>query len=206
MTEVFSPAQRRVWEEFSASPACTAWYLAGGTALALRHAHRDSEDFDFFRSEPFDPMRLAAQLASYLSGFSVTSASEGTLHARTGGVRVSFLHFAPPLLEAPEERDGVRIARDLDVGAMKLSAIAGRGMRKDFVDLYLLAKEGPGLAALFDAFDRRFADLKVDRAHLLRSLVYFEDAEREPMPRLRRPWRWEEIRSELEAQVRGLLG
>ena len=34
------------------------FYLAGGTALALRHGHRRSVDFDFFRQDSVDTEAL----------------------------------------------------------------------------------------------------------------------------------------------------
>lgn len=53
--DVFLPAlqippaeQRRLWDELGAIPE--DFVLYGGTALALRLAHRQSVDFDFFGS------------------------------------------------------------------------------------------------------------------------------------------------------------
>ena len=39
-----------------------SFYLAGGTALALRLGHRLSRDFDFFNSQPFDEEILLNEL------------------------------------------------------------------------------------------------------------------------------------------------
>jgi hypothetical protein len=43
--------QRRLWGELRDTPQ--AFVLYGGTALALRLGHRQSEDFDFFSNQPF---------------------------------------------------------------------------------------------------------------------------------------------------------
>lgn len=40
------------------------WILAGGTGLALHFGHRYSEALDLFRSESFDPDRLAVSMSS----------------------------------------------------------------------------------------------------------------------------------------------
>ncbi|GIV01064.1 MAG: hypothetical protein KatS3mg014_2679 [Actinomycetota bacterium] len=61
------------------------------------------------------------------------------------------------------------------------------------------------MADLLAAHDARFRGLRIERAHLCRSLAYFEDAEAEPMPRLPRPWRREEIRAFFERFVREAL-
>lgn len=46
---------------------------------------------------------------------------------------------------------------------------------------------------------------QLNRAHLLRRLVYFDDAEQEPEPLLLRPWSWPEIRQAIERQVYAYL-
>jgi len=51
--EILPPAQRRLWDELSHTPK--HFVLYGGTALALRLAHRSSEDFDFFSNYSFAP-------------------------------------------------------------------------------------------------------------------------------------------------------
>ncbi len=51
--EILRPAQRRLWDELKHTPK--HFVLYGGTALALRLAHRSSEDFDFFSNHSFAP-------------------------------------------------------------------------------------------------------------------------------------------------------
>ena len=51
---------------------------------------------------------------------------------------------------------------------------------------------------------RRFPRLDHNEYHLLRSLVYFDDAETEPMPRLIRRVGWREIKAAIVAEVRRL--
>ncbi len=66
--------------------------LYGGTALALRLGHRQSEDFDFFSTQPFDPARLQERIA-YLQGVEVSQRLENTLTClldRRGEIHVSF--------------------------------------------------------------------------------------------------------------------
>ena len=52
--------------------------LYGGTALALRLAHRRSEDFDFFSAEPIDSTRLLDTIP-YLREAEVIRRAENTL-------------------------------------------------------------------------------------------------------------------------------
>ena len=48
----------------------------------------------------------------------------------------------------------------------------------------------------------RYSDTGFNEMHLLQSLVYFDDAEDEPMPRMLSKAQWPEIRSRIEEEVR----
>jgi len=64
---------------------------------------------------------------------------------------------------------------------MKVSAIAGRGSKRDFVDLYLCAKHY-GLNEILRLFDEKYAHIHYSRIHILKSLTFFGDAERTQCP------------------------
>ena len=89
-----------------------------------------------------------------------------------------------------------------DIAVMKIVAIGGQGSRKDFVDLYFYLHGAGGLDSLFTLLRRRFTDIDFNEYHLLKSLVYFEDAETEPMPNLIRDVSWEEIKRAIVAEVK----
>jgi hypothetical protein len=179
------------------------WVLAGGTGLALQLGHRISKDLDFFRGSPFAPAELAAGLAG-LGRVLVQGRSAGTLHVTLDGLRVSFLAAEAPLLFAGAPYRGLTLADPRDIAVMKVIAIGGRGSRKDFVDLYFYLRGGGSLEGIFALIHRRFAGVDYNAYHLLRSLVFFEDAETEPMPRMIRRAAWSEITRALVAEVRRL--
>ena len=56
--DVLPAAQRRLWPALADVP--DTFVLYGGTALALRLAHRTSVDFDFFAAKPLDADKLLA--------------------------------------------------------------------------------------------------------------------------------------------------
>jgi hypothetical protein len=115
------------------------------------------------------------------------------LHAVVQGVKVSFLGYAYPLLFSLRKFLGVQVADPRDIACMKLSAIASRGTKRDFVDLYAAARE-VRLRELLDLFQQKYARTRYNTVHLLKSLVYFADAEMDPMPDLLARLSWDEIK------------
>ena len=177
------------------------WVLAGGTGLALQMGHRYSEDLDFFRPDPFEPMTLASEL-SEVGDVRIQSRAPDTLHATVDGLRLSFLRADPPLLYAGTEYRGLFLADPRDIAVMKVIAIGGRGSRKDFVDLYFHLTGGTTLESLFSLIRRRFTDIDVNEYHLLKSLAYFDDAEAEPMPRMIRDVEWDDVTERIRDEIR----
>jgi hypothetical protein len=175
------------------------FYLSGGTAVALHLGHRRSVDFDWFAPADFDPDALGAKLRDVVPTVSVTSKTDGTLHAFASGVQLSFLRYRYPFLAplVPWEEFGCDLGSIPDLAAMKIAAVANRGSRKDFIDVYALGQSGLTLAEMVRLYTRRFTD--DDLAHATRSLTYFADAEREPMPEMLWPATWSEIKSAILA-------
>lgn len=176
------------------------WVLAGGTGLALQFGHRLSRDLDFFGNRDFDGVRLADSLAR-VAAVTVLGRSAGTLHVTLAGSRLSFLKLQRPLLFPGTPYRGIVVADPRDIAVMKVLAIAGRGSRKDFVDLHFFIRSGGSLEAVFRWIHRRFKGIDFNEYHLLRSLVFFEDAESEPMPRMLRRASWADIKRTMVAEV-----
>jgi hypothetical protein len=194
--EILSDPQRALLAVFGPTASRYGFYLAGGTALALRLGHRRSDDFDWFSASPVeDSLALAGMIHTHLPSFVVRSYTEGTLHGESDGIRLSFLGYRYPTLEESEwmPEYGCRIASIPDIACMKLSAIAQRGAKRDFVDLYALLSEGVTLSGMVGDYLRKFSI--ADPGSALIGLSYFDDAEMEPMPTLFRDWTWNGIKS-----------
>ncbi len=176
-------------------------YLAGGVAVAAHHGHRASRDLDLFSST--DPTRLLPELER-LPGVRVMSTAPGTLELDVDGVPTSLLHYRYPSLHAPALLAGlaVPVASLDDLACMKLSAIASRGAARDFWDLHeIVTRQGDGLDAALATF--RAKHPQVDIGHILRSLVYFDDAP--PLPAGLSPTTWAELRADFEAWVKAAM-
>ena len=183
------------------------FYLAGGTAAALQLGHRQSVDLDFFSPHPFDPEQLIGQLAG-LGDLRVAHVAAGTLHVYVNGVRTSFFHYGYPLIDPFVSYQGMHLAGLRDISLMKVVGISNRGARKDFIDLYVICMRVWPLAEVLRNLPRKFG-ARYSLGHVLRSLQYFEDAERDPMPKLLDPAvSWEGVktffRDQVRAYVRGL--
>ncbi|MBI2843168.1 MAG: nucleotidyl transferase AbiEii/AbiGii toxin family protein [Armatimonadetes bacterium] len=179
------------------------FYLGGGTAIALQLGHRKSADFDFFSEESIqDPLSLARQAVTSGINFTQTEVSRGTLHTFADGVRVSFFEYRYPLLsnfvQWPEY--GLRIASLDDLACMKLAAIAQRGARKDFVDVYALGSQYTSLSKMLDLYQYKYATDEI--AHVLVGLTYFDDADEEPMPIMLWDVSWEEMKHSIRIWVK----
>ncbi len=189
---ILSESQKSALAVLSQQPAARTFYLAGGTALALQLGHRESLDFDFFRERGFDPQELLRQLPAAR----VLQEERDTLTVEVRGVKTSFFGYPHPLLRpAVSGPAGFGVADVSDIAAMKLAAIAGRGSRKDFVDLFFICRQCFPLKEAILFLQAKFPAHQYDLYHILRSLTYFSDAEAEPMPVMRAPVAWEEIKS-----------
>jgi hypothetical protein len=180
-----------------------SFYLAGGTGLALRLGHRRSADLDFFSVEGFSEDTLIQTLAA-VTGFSVVSKAPGTLHTQIRNTKVSFLVFAYPLLFPCEAFLDIRVADPRDIACMKLNAIASRGTKRDFIDLFAVSQKHE-LQQILTWFQQKFAAANYNVVHLLKSLTYFDDAEKDPPPDMLLPVSWEEIRRYFRREVPRLL-
>ena len=60
------------------------------------------------------------------------------------------------------------------------------------------------LQRLFDSFSSKFPVEKLDPYHYFRSLAYFEDAEKDPLPRMLSSCPWDAVKETLQQAVRGL--
>ncbi|KAA6463350.1 nucleotidyl transferase AbiEii/AbiGii toxin family protein [Acidobacteria bacterium AB60] len=179
------------------------FYLAGGTGLALQFGHRLSLDLDFFSPTRFQEDALVQRIQT-LAGFALASKASSTLHTTIQTTKVSFLGYAYPILYRTNEFMGVPVADPRDIACMKVSAIASRGTRRDFMDLYFCAREF-GLSEILGMFDRKYAQANTSRIHVLKSLTYFGDAEKDPMPHMLVPIDWERVKRFFIGEVPRLL-
>jgi hypothetical protein len=157
------------------------FYLAGGTALALLLGHRDSFDFDFFCSTSFPTGDLFQKIEEVFAGHNVikTQEAKDTLTVIINeGVKVSFFAYPYKLVRPLLREENFEIASLEDIACMKLAAITSRSLLKDYVDLYFILND-IALAKILAFAKEKYS--AIDTNLILKSLVYFDDVEQEPV-------------------------
>ena len=172
--------------------------LVGGTSLALQIGHRKSIDIDFFGEIEFDSLSLPEIFADFKNVNSIKRSKNINIF-NIDNVKVDFVNFSYPWLEDVVRYDSIRLARIKDIAAMKLAAITGRGSRKDFVDLYFLLKKF-SLKEIMEMYSAKYFD--GSEYLVLKSLTYFEDAEKDANVEMIADVSWEQMKNTLLEKVR----
>jgi hypothetical protein len=201
------PKTLELLEELMLLPELQDFCLAGGTALALQTGHRFSVDLDLFTIYDFNAEKLASDLSRR---FDVESAaySGNTLNlsiavgASGAAVEVDLLKFSYPLLKPVVIEGNIRMLSMEDIAAMKLSAIAGRGSKKDFYDIYYLLMKFD-LKELLGFFRSKFPS--TNTFQIVKSLTYFDDADVEPDPITFEPVEWELVKRAITEKLEKYL-
>jgi hypothetical protein len=177
--EILPAAQRELWPYLSAAPHLS-FVLYGGTAIALHLGHRQSVDFDFFRSEPLDKTELQAPFA-FLGNATILQDTPDTLAVLadmpSGLVKVSFfggIGFGR-VNEPLQTCDGTLLVASLDdLMATKLKATLDRAEARDYRDIAQMISAGVSLPKGLGAFRKMFNG---EPSQVLRALGFFKDGD-----------------------------
>ncbi len=175
------------------------FYLVGGTSLSLRRGHRESIDIDLFTSKPFNGEFLRQVIDKYFPDNQLLVSYSYMIQWVINGVKVDIVNNGIENIYPVELIDNIRIASELDVTALKLNAVTGRGAKKDFIDLYMLLQYYK-LEELLDVFQKKIP--RTDLHIVLRSIEYFADADLDAMPRTFLKIKWDEMKKFLLKEVK----
>lgn len=183
-------------------PALEQFYLVGGTALALQLGHRLSIDLDMFTPQAFDKTELWNVLTETFDDVTLESEGGSMLITNINQVKVDFVKMGYPLLFPALETEGIRMLDIRDIAPMKLKAIAQRGSKKDFYDIFFLLDLLP-LEAMLQSFRDKFRQQEV--FHIVKSLTFFDDADNYADPTVfDTSVSWENVKKKMLAAVRHL--
>ena len=175
--------------------------LVGGTSLALQIGHRKSIDIDLFGLLNVDFDALTDELKTI--GDVIVLGNSKNIHTYLiDEIKVDIVHYEYPWLKDKIVSGEIHLAAIEDIAAMKLSAIIGRGSKKDFIDLYYILQQFD-VAQLMSFYGQKFRD--GSSFLVLKSLVYFEDADNEAMPLMFEDLSWEEVKITIQKAHAGYV-
>ena len=199
--ETIEPGTLALLKDLQSLPELQRTRLVDGTALALQLGHRKSVDLDLFGTISATAMDIKASI-SQRHHLTTIQESRNINVFLVDGVKVDIVNHGYDWIDAPVLESDIRLAGPGDIAAMKISAIIGRGTKKDFVDLYRLLKEF-SLPDILELYLRKYPDGSSFIA--VKSLTYFDDANPDPMPVMLDDICWDEVKGTIREQVAGLF-
>lgn len=201
--ETVTPSMRQALEVVGQSDLVPDFYLAGGTPLALQIGHRRSVDLGFFSAT--DEVRpethhCAARALALFNPTVVEATWVNLVFETTDGLRVGFFGHGYPLIKPTTSVAGTPLAGLIDIGLMKLDALATRAGCKDFCDLYFIAQH-ISLRHLLDRAPEKYVGFRDFEAMVVRRRAYFERAEQEEMPAMLEPLSWKTVKDFFQVQA-----
>jgi hypothetical protein len=178
--ETVEPSTLELLKQIVSLPELKQFRLVGGTALSLLMGHRKSIDLDLFTDQPFEKEVLIPALEDAFGKLITTNErSKHIYQCIIRDVKVDFVSVKDPFLNPIQIIDGIPFADNKDLIALKLNAVKGRGAKKDFWDIAKLL-QSYSMDDLFQFYHDRYN--YDDTFALIRSIVYFIDAEDNPDP------------------------
>lgn len=194
--ETVEPATLELLKKLTSCPELSQFRLVGGTALSLLVGHRKSIDLDLFSDQPFDKNILKDFLEELFFPVSIRdSSSKSIMQCFIENIKVDFVFVKDPFNHPADFLENIPFAHIEDIAALKLNAIKGRGSKKDFWDIAKLLNIY-SLEKLFSFYEKRYPH--DDTFAVIRSLVYFDDAEQEPDPVMVDHTSWDEVKKTIE--------
>ena len=175
--------------------------LVGGTALALQIGHRKSVDLDLFGRVESDQIDLTDDLRSATKSMTIIQESRNIHIYLLNQVKVDIVNYSYKWLKEPVKEDGLILAAQEYIAAMKIAAVVGRGTKKDFIDLAFLLDFYP-IKDILSWYMEKYPEASMFVA--MKSLTYFRDAENDAMPDMFIPVSWKACKDKLISAVNSI--
>ncbi|HRO41439.1 MAG TPA: nucleotidyl transferase AbiEii/AbiGii toxin family protein [Flavipsychrobacter sp.] len=204
-TSAIEPGTLALLKNIANIPELQQFYLAGGTALALRYSHRLSIDLDFFSTSDFENEDIIEVLTKNFPTFTYRNSNNPIgVFGFINDVKVDFVknHFFS-FIDAPEIVDGVRLYSDKDLMAMKVFAILKRAVKKDFWDVYELLHYY-SVRTMIDCYLKKYPKNQM-LISIPQALTYFADAEESEEPVSLKGQTWEGVKHFIQQRVNEYL-
>lgn len=192
-----NPSTLELLRKLQKLPELSGMRLVGGTALALQTGHRKSDDIDLFGNLDTDELDLNKKLGELAPVRLIKNSANIHIYL-IGGIKVDIVNYHYPWLEGPVHENSLLLAGEKDIAAMKLSAVTGRGSRKDFIDIYYLLKKF-SFEDMMNFYKKKYYD--GSEFLVLKSVIYFNDADAEQDPVMLKTLEWNKVKSAILRQA-----
>ncbi len=125
------------------------------------------------------------------------------IFCQINGVKVDVVYYPHPIIDEVEIIQGIRMYSNKDIAAMKINAILGRGVKKDFWDLYHLLKLYT-LDDIINWYNTKYPG-QVLLISIPNALTFFDDADDGPDPMCLHGLSWEHVKEFIKLKVRMYL-
>lgn len=204
-TQTVKPGTLSILKTLMEMPELQSFNLVGGTALALKYGHRTSIDLDLFSTENFEHQPIIEALQrTFGNSFTYDGDfAKWGIFCFIDGIKVDLVYYPHAIIGEIELWESIRMYNDRDLIAMKIQAILGRGVKKDFWDI----------AELLQHYDLSqmitFHKAKYPSQMLLiatpQALIYFKDADKSDEPISLKKQNWDSIQDIIKTKVSDFL-
>lgn len=201
-TATVHPATLAILKKVMQMPELQQFNLVGGTALALQIGHRISIDLDLFTYQDYDST-VIQQALKPLGSLDILVDKPPFLQVRLDNVKLDFLKFPYSFVQDHATIEGIRLVSIENIAVMKLLAVARRGVKKDFIDLFFILEQY-SLGNILKIFEERLPH--VDLFHILKSLTYFDDAEADGDPKMLQKVSWAAVKKTIVRKTQAYMG
>jgi predicted nucleotidyltransferase component of viral defense system len=179
--------------------------LVGGTALALQYNHRISIDLDLFTTDHFSYSVITACLKKEFGNRFELEEKESNfgIFCFIDSIKVDLINYSHKQIDNTIVADDIRMYSAVDISAMKIQAILGRGKKKDFWDIAELLQHY-SISEVIDFHKQKYPNQQL-LISIPQALTYFDEAEESEDPISLKGQTWEGVKKFVNQKVNEYL-
>lgn len=194
-TNILTEAQQSFFKTLNEIEIVKHFYVGNGAGLALQIGHRKINEINFYTIEN--------KFNNYLKNALIHGSSAKIIYEDSKNITFSYennlAHFSEhpyPLLGSVQKTEWNFGCLDIkDIACMSLFNIVSRGFITDFIDLYFIIFKKYSLDQIISFFQEKYQSISYETQLILKSLVYFDEAEIQPRPEMMVDMNWGKIKN-----------
>lgn len=204
-TQTIEPRALSILEKLMGLSSLQNFYLVGGTALALKYGHRLSVDLDLFGNKDFNKEFILSQLTETFGEQLMyeNTRAQWAIFCYIQNVKVDIVEYKHNQVADAEILGNLRLYNSLDIMAMKVNAILGRGKKKDFWDIAELLQHYT-IAECIEAHSKKYPSQQI-LISIPNALTYFADADESEEPLSLKGQTWASVKKSIQQKVNEYL-